>query len=315
LNEYIDDFNESSNRQKKFQLKLLQQVVETNPTNLKKIMEEVISLPENKAEELAALLEYTSLSSIISTSKIISDRLLFIAGFEKIVFDTELKAHLKERSQLHKTLADNAWFFGDEYFVSVDDQSLTEVLRKYVACLKTDIEIDTKTPVLQLNGKTGIIDLMLSKRVPKNHADEVEFFVVEIKAPKVKIGKDELNQINQYAFAVAEDERYRGLKARWEFWVISNDLDEYAERMAKQKVYPKGTVYQTDDNNIMITIKIRTWSEILAENNHRYKFVKDHLNLSINHADGLNFLQEKYEKYLGSIEGTAKDTEPITPNK
>jgi hypothetical protein len=91
LNEYIDDFNESSNKQKKLQLKLLQQAIETNPNNINKIITEVINLPTQKAEELVSLLEFTSLSSIISTSKIITDRLKFVAGFEEIVFDVELK--------------------------------------------------------------------------------------------------------------------------------------------------------------------------------------------------------------------------------
>jgi hypothetical protein len=139
LNEYVDDFNESSNKQKKLQFKLLQQALETNPNNINKILTEVINLPPQKSEELASLLEYTSLSSIISTSKIITDRLKFVVGFEEIVFDIELKKAIKERSQLHKILSDNAWFFGDEYFVSVNDQSLTEVLKKHISHLDKDI--------------------------------------------------------------------------------------------------------------------------------------------------------------------------------
>jgi hypothetical protein len=299
LNEYIDDFNESSNKQKKLQFKLLQQTLETNPSNIKKIITEVINLPEKKRDELASLLEYTSLASIISTSKIISDRLKFITGFGEIVFDVELKKHTKERSQLHKILSENAWFFGDEYFVSVNDQSLTEVLRKHASHLGEDIIIDTEKPVLQLDGKRGIIDLMLSKSVPTNHSDELEYLVVELKAPKVKIGMTELTQISKYAFAVSADERFRGLKSRWEFWIISSDLDEDAKLMSSQQNYPKGTYYQRNADNVMITIKIKTWSEVIAENNYRYNFVKNQLNLSINNTDGLLFLQEKYSNYLG----------------
>jgi hypothetical protein len=301
LNEYVDDFNESSNKQKKLQFKLLQQALETNPNNINKIMTEVINLPPQKSEELASLLEYTSLSSIISTSKIITDRLKFIFGFEEIVFDVELKKAIKERSRLHKILSDNAWFFGDEYFVSVNDQSLTEVLKKHISHLDKDIilDIDIESPVLRLDGKIGIVDLMLSKAVPKNHNDEVESLIVELKAPRVKIGQAELGQIERYAFAVSADERFRGLKSRWEFWIISNDMDEHARRRANQQNYNKGTIFQSNENNIMITIKVKTWSEIIAENKHRYNFVKTHLDLSISNADGLRYLQEKYSNYLG----------------
>ena len=300
LNEYVEDFNSINNMQKKLQLKLLQQAVELNPTNIKKIISEVINLPKEKADELADLLENTSLSSIISTSKIISDRLKFITGFEEIVYDTELKKYFKERSQLHKILAENIWFFGEEFSISVNDKSLTEVLNKYVSRLEGDVDIDLQTPVLRSDGKKGIIDLMLSKSIPKNHKNEFEYLIVELKAPSVIIGQKELNQIENYAFAVADDERFRNLKTRWEFWIISNDMDSIAKKKANQQNLPKGTIYQSslsDGNDI--TIKIRTWSEILAENDYRYNFVKTNLNISITKDDGLLFLQEKYAKYIG----------------
>lgn len=301
LNEYIEDFGESSTKQKKLQLKLLQQAIETNPDNIRKIIEEVLSLPQDKADELAELLECTSLSSIISTSKLIADRLMFITGFENIVFDTELKEHLKERSQLHRILADNSWFFGDEFSLSVDDMSLTEVLRKYSEKLSTDILIDS--PVLRLDGTVGIIDLMLSKAVPKNHANESEYLVIELKAPKVKIGQTEMNQIESYAFAVANDERFRGIKTRWEFWVISDDMDPIAKMKANQRNFPKGVIFQNNEPEINdITIKVKTWSEIIADNKHRYNFVKDRLNLSISNNDGLSYLHEKYAKYINPIQ-------------
>lgn len=300
LNEYIEDFDNINNTQKKLQLKLLQQAVELNPSNIKKIIDEVINLPKEKADELADLLENTSLSSIISTSKIITDRLKFIKGFEEIVYDTELKKYFKERSQLHKILAENIWFFGEEFSISVNDKSLTEVLNKYISNLESDVDIDQKAPVLRSDGKKGIIDLMLSKSIPKNHKNEFEYLVVELKAPSVIIGHKELNQIESYAFAVADDERFRNLKTRWEFWIISNDMDSNAKKRANQQNLPKGTIYQsnlTEGNDI--TIKIRTWSEIIAENNYRYNFVKENLNVSITKDDGLLFLQEKYAKYIG----------------
>jgi hypothetical protein len=206
---------------------------------------------------------------------------------------------------LHKILSDNAWFFGDEYFVAVNDQSLTEVLKKYISCLDKDVDMEIDRPVSQLDGKKGIIDLMLSKSVPKNHSDEIEFLVVELKAPRVKIGQSELNQIENYAFAVSADERFRGLKSRWEFWIISNDMDEYARRKANQQNLPRGTIFQSGENNVMINIKVKTWSEIIAENKHRYNFVKIHLDLSINNTDGLKYLQEKYTNYLGEDIQTA----------
>jgi hypothetical protein len=65
-------------------------------------------------KELAALLQETTLSAIITAAKTVVDRLKFIAALESIVFDPETKGRLKERSQLHKILAENTWIFGEE---------------------------------------------------------------------------------------------------------------------------------------------------------------------------------------------------------
>jgi tRNA(Glu) U13 pseudouridine synthase TruD len=75
-----------------------------------------------KQEELAKLLREASLSSIISAAKVVADRLKFLSALDSIVFDPEMKQRLKERTQLHKILADNTWIFGEEFNLSVSDR-------------------------------------------------------------------------------------------------------------------------------------------------------------------------------------------------
>jgi hypothetical protein len=40
-----------------------------------------------------------------------ADRLRFLTGLEAILFDTYSKKLLKERSQLHRIIAQNCWLF------------------------------------------------------------------------------------------------------------------------------------------------------------------------------------------------------------
>ena len=87
-----------------------------------------------------------------------------MSGLETMLFDTDLKKHFKERSQLHRIIADNTWVFGEEFALTADDQSLTEVLRKHLKLMKRDIIVDE--PVKRVDGTRGIVDLMLSRRVP-----------------------------------------------------------------------------------------------------------------------------------------------------
>ncbi|WP_425929376.1 ATP-binding protein [Pseudomonas sp. NyZ201] len=295
VSEQLSEFEKQDISSKKFQLRLLKQIVEQSPKELQKIMNEVLDLSTEKQRELAELLEETSISAIISASKLISDRLKFISGLEEIIFQTEMKQALKERSQLHKILAENTWIFGDEFSLSVSDKSLTEVLRKHLGASNSKLAIDE--PVKRIDGTVGIIDLMLTKSIPCNHADEREHLVVELKAPKVPIGHEETTQIKSYAFAVHKDERFKHLKTRWHFWIISNDVTEHTAIELKADRTGKGILYQTDE----ITIWVKTWAQVIQECKHRLDFVRQQLNITLDSSSGLDYLREKYSEYTQGV--------------
>ena len=187
VNKHLQDFGEQSKRTKAFQLRMLRQAVERGPDELQHILSEVLDLPEKTQKELSRLLEDADLANVISASKLVADRLKFVHGLETLLFDPESKKMLKERSQLHRMIAENnTWIFGEEFNLTVDDQSLTAVLRKHRKLIGEQTVIDQ--PVKQIDGKVGIVDLMLSRSVPQNHADEREHLIVELKRPSVKVG-------------------------------------------------------------------------------------------------------------------------------
>ena len=299
VNKHLPDFAESTRKNKALHLRMLRQAIEKSPEELQIILNEVLGLPQRKQQELAKLLEETSLSAIISASKLIADRLRFAAGLETLLFDAELKKHLKERSQLHRLLAQNTWIFGEEFNLSADDESLTKVLRKHLTLLKTKVAIDTTAPVKTTEGTTGIIDLMLSRVVKMQRSDELEHLVVELKAPKVKVGSDATTQIKKYAFAVAEDERFRSLNVRWHFWVISTDMDKHTRREVEAANQPNGMLYQSENREI--TIWVKTWSEIIHENNQRLKFFQEKLELQVDQRKALKYLRDSYGDLLDDV--------------
>ncbi|NSZ61010.1 hypothetical protein FY145_24570 [Agrobacterium tumefaciens] len=176
-------------------------------------------------------------------------------------------------------------------------------MKKHRKLLDEEIVIDG--PVKRIDGKVGIVDLMLSRSVPQNHADELEHLVVELKRPSVKIGADEITQIKKYAFTVADDERFQSLKTRWSFWVVSNDLDAFAKAETKQKNKPKGMVYQSDEGHIEIWVK--PWSEIIADCKARMSFVQKHLNANVDTERSFKYLQTTYARYLGDLSVISED--------
>ncbi|MGY3621008.1 ATP-binding protein [Bradyrhizobium sp. USDA 10063] len=299
VDKHLPDFEEAARQTKALQLRMLRQAIERGPDELQLILKEVLDLPARKQQELAKLLEDADLGNIISASKLVADRLKFIHGLEALLFDPESKKLVRERSQLHRILAEsNTWVFGEHFSLTVDDQSLTEVLRKHRQLIGDNIVIDA--PVKRIDGKTGIVDLMLSRSVPQNRMDEREHLVVELKRPTVVIGGEEIMQVEKYAYTVAKDERFRGLRTRWTFWVVSNDLDEFASVRTRQKDKPRGQVSQTEDG--LVEVWVKTWSEIIAECKARLRFVQEHLQANVDKDASVSYLKATYDRYLAGIE-------------
>lgn len=290
--DYMPDFQSAPAMKKAFDLRMLRTAIEKSPAELQLIMNEVLGLPKRKQEELAGLLREASLSSIISAAKIVADRLKFLAGLEQILFDTDMKARLKERSQLHKIIEDNTWLFGEEYNLSVSDRGLTAVLQKHRKILGDDIVIDR--PVKHISQERGIVDLMFSRALRRHRAEELEHLIVELKRPSVKIGDEEITQVEKYAITVANDERFRTVNGvRWTFWALSDDVDEYAS----YRMDERGVI--SSKNNIIVGIK--TWGQIIEENKARLQFFQEKLEHQVDDEAALKHLQEKYQKFLAGV--------------
>lgn len=291
--QYLPEFGVTPKKNKALHLRLLRQAIEKSPEDLQIILEEVLKLPKRKQEELADLLRDVSFSAIISAAKIVADRLKFLTGLESILFDSEPKKRLKERSQLHRIIAQNCWLFGEEFNLSVDDQSLTEVLRKHRKLFGNDVVIDDE-PVKHISKDRGIIDLMLSRSIRRHKANALTHLVIELKAPKIKIDHKEVIQIEQYAFSVKKDERFRSVNTTWVFWVISDDYGDYAgERMINNN----GLIHEKDN----VQIYVKTWAQVLDENRACLQFFQERLEYQADKGASLKHLQDHYAKFLSGV--------------
>jgi len=295
LHDYLPDFESTDNKNKKLTFALLKQAVEESPQAVQRILEEVLELPKEKQEEFAGLLEKTSLTAIINASKVVADRLDFLRGLELLVFDPESRKQLLERSQLHKILADHTWIFGEEFNLTVNDQSLTEVLNKHLHELGREPEEDGE-PVLREDGSVGIVDLMLSRSIPQPRAEEREHLIVELKRPKVSIDPKAASQIESYAFAVADDERFKDTKTKWIFWAVSNELEESVRKKANQRNRPRDLLYEDEEERI--TIWVKTWGQLIQSCKARLEFFQKELKYSAERDSGLAYLRRVHEKYL-----------------
>lgn len=290
---YLPDFEDADTKSRRFTFRLLAQAVRENPDSVQEIIGEVLGLKKEAQDDLADLLRKTPLSQIISSAKTVANRLDFLVGLENLLFDKDSKKHLLERDQLHKILENEAWLFHEEFALAGSEQRLEEVLAKHIACLGDRQE--SIEPVQLADGSAGRIDLMLSKAVqPKT--GQFEYLVVELKRPSKKLNSDVITQIKKYARAVASDERFNGVPARWTFIAIANEFDDYAKGEAKQRDWPRGKV--ADDAELNITVWIKEWAEVINDARARLRFINSQLAYEADRASARNYLKKTHAKFI-----------------
>lgn len=244
--------------------------------------------------ELAHLLKRTSLSAIISASRLVANRLDFLQGLDYLVFSPDTKAVLLERQQLHKIIEHETWVFGEEFALTASDKSLTEVLKKHLGILRPD-----ELQVVRRGDKSkGIVDLMLSRTIPQSRAEQRERLIIELKRPTKKIDGTVLNQVESYAHAVAEDERFRDTKTRWIFWAVSNEMDTDARRRTHQSDRPEGMSFVDHDTRIEVWAK--TWGQLIQDCRARLNLFQQSLQYTADEESALEYVRGLYQQYLPS---------------
>jgi hypothetical protein len=302
---YLPSFDASDAKSRKFTFKLLAQAISDNPESVKKIFAEVLGLKKNEQDDLADLLNQTSFSSIISSARIVTNRLDFLNGLENLFFDKESKKTLLERDQLHKILENEAWLFDEEFSLAGSELRLEEVLNKHLD--KLGKREDDPNPVEVGEGKTGRVDLMLQRAI-EPRTGEYDYLIVELKRPSKKINGEVLTQIKQYARAVAKDERFRDVKIRWKFVAISNELDDFAKSESRQRDRQRGLV--SDDAELNITVWARSWAEVINDARARLRFVNKQLDYEASRESAKAYLEKAHAKYIPAHKLTTEG-EPV----
>ncbi len=297
----LPDIQTVERKTRKLQLRMLRQAIERGPEELQIILTQVLDLSQKKQQELAKLLRRTSLVKVISATKMIGDRLEFLGALSAMLFDAELKKNFKERKHLHRILEKNTWIFGEEFHLTVSDRDLTEVLRKCRAEGGLENALIDDEPVLRPEGgidgrRRGIVDLVLSRRLPPSKGER-HHLVIELKAPKKRLSAKDTAQIKSYAYAVSADERFRGVEAAWDFWLVSNDMEEFV-RLELKNSEGDGVLQRMPDRRV--TIRVKTWGQLIDEARDRLQFVQRELDYEVNREEALLEMRATYAAILGS---------------
>ncbi|MGO1545303.1 MAG: ATP-binding protein [Gulosibacter sp.] len=293
---------DSDLKSRKLSLELLKNAVETSPSSVHHILEAVLDLPKEQADELSTLIQKTSLDALLRVGNQVVGRLEFLTGLEEIVNDKSLKKSVTERKQLHRVLAEETWVFREEYALTADDNTLRTALKNHIEELgRAELTPeDLGNPVLDADGREVVVDMMLS-RVIEQSRNHREHIVIELKRPSIPIGKREMEQIENYAQAVASDGRFASTGVNWEFWIVGDEIKDDVLHKFGQGNLPDDVFSDFEISGHRVTVRGVTWARIIQDARHRMKFVKDALGYDPTSEQSMVYLRAQHGERLPTI--------------
>lgn len=260
-------FIKLNKEQQQIFLKLLNLIMDSNEReNLFKIIGEVVDLEQTDRAEFAKLLRTSRLKYIISTIKLIQDRILVIEDLKKLVFKHDLKAG--EVKHLQKFIENHYWIFGEEYrMICAEEVKFEEALTKYIYCLRGVSE----KKYIEHPDKYKEMDLFLAGKEFRDGGPHN--LIIEIKNPTTvkKLTNKEYGQIEKYIDVIMKQDCFNDNREHWNFYLIGQDYDDIVER----KITKKDTGLCIDANNCKLYVK--KWSQIVNDIELRHKYLLEKL--------------------------------------
>jgi hypothetical protein len=283
-------FMKLNKEQKKIFLELLNLIMDSDEReNLFKIIGCIVDLNSDDRKEFAKILETTRLRQVISTIKLISDRLLTLENLKKIVFNHELKAN--ERDNLQKFIERNYWIFGEEYrLVCAEEVKFEAALRKYIYILCGVNENE----YIDHPDKYKEMDLFLAGVDYKD--DRPHNLIIEIKSPSTikKLTSKELTQIKTYIDVILQTDSFNDHHEYWTFYLIGQDYDN----IIKEDIIKSDSGLLRERDNYSLYVK--KWSEIINDVERRLRYLDEKLRIERTKLSNANSLKEIMEESMNN---------------
>ena len=265
------------------------------------IVDKVLSLPEEKKQQLHALLQTADFEEIIRFSSQVARKQQFIKFLEELTYG-KLSKSIKERSQLHKIVQNELWIFNEAYNGTPQlwsDKSLAnnldELHRKYFEYEPT--ETDENLIEDYKDTVRDITDLFFynEKRLVNGRR---EVMIVELKSPSCAISNHEMNQAKRYAFDIHKYPKFDKSQVCYKIILISSHLTERAKSEINN--FPNlgeiGLFDRKIENGEDIRVYAMTWSELIERNKRALSYLSE--SLTLKEKEATEIFRENYPELL-----------------
>lgn len=280
--------------QRSMSSRLLQLALQERPAELDQILEAALGLDAEQRQELADMLRYSNLGSIVGAAAEVSRRTELLLSLRHLLYDAEEAKRLREVDQLHPLIRDNTWIFGEEWRLAASEVGLTTVLKEVLKdddiALEAEL-IDRETGHRELPEKLrGRVDLLLERTIQES-AGPVRL-VVELKRPSKVIGEAELTQVRRYASRLSGHPG--GGDARWVFWLVGSVTSSDIEAELNQDGRVHGHVSKTAKYDIHVT----TWGDLINLAERRLDFYLQQLGYDITQEEAVKRVRTRHAALL-----------------
>jgi hypothetical protein len=274
INTHSRDFSKAETSLKKMTLTLLKEAIKHNPDDISTILQAVVNLGKAKQSEFSSLLKKTQLGNIIGASSLISDRVTTLEALKGMVFDSKFRRSVKERGELDVLVRDHTWLFGERFHITMAEAGLTKVMNRVAA----DLGARRKNrKVAKKDGSVARIDCFLGRSVPHSDGNKREYLLIELKRPSVKLGRKELDQVEDYVNAIREESEFLHTDTTWNFYLVASAFEPEIHGRIYQKDRPHGLFLHGENFKFWI----KTWAEVVRENEARLQFVQAKLQVQV----------------------------------
>lgn len=250
--------------------------------NILTIIDSVVNeLDQDGRQKLAMLLKKTTLSNIVRTIEMITDRESVIELLKTLVFDQ--KRFTNERDHIQEAIQVNTWIFGEEFTNVTNDKNFESALSEYLwlmdglkgsPAIKKKYKIDSREKLRRM-------DIFLCRQRLVNDmtygdtSQLQENVVIELKNPRITLGKDELRQVEDYRDIILKEKRFTSEMRIWKLFLVANDIDSYI-RSEQEMMKDKGKKFLVRQSN-NFEIFVLTWSDIFDIYRIRHNYILEKL--------------------------------------
>lgn len=275
-------------------------------------LDKIIDLNEADAGRFNKMVTRIRLSKLLGRYSELIRRKDFLQTLDLLVHVDEHSRLLRERSQLHKIVAEEVWIFGGEFEqdnLLTSDKAITTLLRENAK--RDDLYFETESDQTRLAEVDAFIrdnegnwdscvqkipDLALCRARTVSGARTKDYLIIELKKPMVKID----NKCREQALEV-----YRGISYaakngggltidgdhKWQYYLVSSEMDDSLE----SDFTSQGCLEEKESGNYVI--KVMLWKDLIEQARARLDEELRGIEVEVKDSDCQELLKSYRERF------------------